>query len=139
MKLRLTKEFAFEMAHALTGYDGKCSNLHGHNYRLFVTVEGEPIADPNSAQKGMVVDFGELKRIVEQTIVEPFDHALVISADSPFNTGLPTKTMVVDFQPTSENLLMHFAQLLEGKLPANAKLYSMKLYETETSCAELIV
>ena len=127
------------MAHALTGYDGKCSNLHGHNYRLFVTVEGEPIADPNSAKKGMVVDFGELKRIVEQTIVEPFDHALVISVDSPFNTGLPTKTVVVDFQPTSENLLMHFAQLLEGKLPANAKLYSMKLYETETSCAELIV
>lgn len=139
MKLRLTKQFAFEMAHALAGYDGKCTNLHGHNYRLFVTIEGEPITNPCSPKAGMVMDFCDLKHTVEQNIVDVFDHALVLSADSPFNVGLPTKTVLIDFQPTSENLLLHFAQRLEDKLPRNVRLHSLKLYETDTSCAELIL
>ncbi|MDY5969514.1 MAG: 6-carboxytetrahydropterin synthase [Bacteroidales bacterium] len=139
MILRLTKEFNFEMAHALTGYDGKCRNLHGHSYRLFVTIEGSPIADETSPKQGMVIDFGDLKHIVNETIMEPFDHALVLSQNSPYNKGFDTKTVLVPFQPTCENLLIHFAGLLADKVPKGVKIHSLKLYETATSYAVLIL
>ena len=76
--IRLTKEFSFEMAHSLSGYDGACREIHGHSYKLFVTVQGEPNADPNNPKYGMVMDFGELKRIVGRLIVDRYDHALVV-------------------------------------------------------------
>lgn len=139
MILRLTKQFTFDMAHALKGYDGKCQNIHGHTYHLFVTVEGTPLDDPNSPKNGMVTDFGDIKRLVNQVIVEKFDHALVLSKDSPYNLNIPTKTIITDFQPTTENLLLHFSKLLLPHLPEGVKLYSLRLHETETSYAELFL
>ena len=138
MELRLTKQFTFDMAHALAGYDGKCKNIHGHTYHFFVTVAGTPIADTSSPKTGMVMDFGVLKQIVNKNIVEPFDHALVLNENADFCNSLNTKLIQLPFQPTTENLLLHFAKRLEGKLPPEVRLVSMKLYETETSCAELI-
>lgn len=139
--MRLTKEFNFEMAHALTDYDGKCRNIHGHSYRLFVTVEGKPITLPSSPKQGMVVDFGDLRKIVNETVVEPLDHAFVIAANSPFNIPQlpPNKTVVTDFQPTCENMLTYFAQLLQPRMPQGVVLYSLRLYETATSYAELFL
>lgn len=155
MKLRLTKQFSFEMAHALPDYLGKCHNIHGHSYKLFVTVEGEPAGTTDEtgihqqtgeASMGMVIDFHQLKTIVEEAIVDRFDHALVLprkegdTSQSPDNLGgYQAKLILVDFPPTTENLLIHFAQLLEGRLPEGTRLYSIKLYETETSCGELIL
>lgn len=144
MTLRLTKEFGFEMAHALPAYEGKCRNIHGHSYKLFVTVEGAPLCSPGASTEGMVFDFGMLKAVVTETIVTPFDHALVLprldaGADEPQFGGYGAKLMLVGFQPTTENLLIHFASLLEGRLPAGVRLHSLKLCETTTSCAELIL
>lgn len=139
MVLRLTKEFGFEMAHALTGYDGKCRNIHGHSYRLFVTVEGEQQTDPNSPKKGMVVDFREIKELVNRCVVEPFDHALVLPKDTPYITDLDTKLVLTDWQPTTENLLVDFAKRIEAELPEGVKLYSLKLHETDSSYAELFL
>ena len=76
--IRLTKEFSFEMAHTLDGYDGPCREIHGHSYRLFVTVKGRPKDDPSDSKCGMVIDFGDLKRIVAEQIVGRYDHALVM-------------------------------------------------------------
>ena len=145
MTLRLTKQFSFEMAHALPAYEGKCRNIHGHSYKLFVTVEGAPLAQSGAHTDGMVLDFHTLKECVEKHIIDRFDHALVLprsegqtilnSQLSIFNSQL----ILVDFQPTTENLLLHFARLLDGKFPPGVRLYSLKLYETETSCAELIL
>ena len=67
--IRLTKEFSFEAAHALDGYDGPCREIHGHSYRLFVTVKGCPAAGEGDPKCGMVMDFGVLKRIVNEEIV----------------------------------------------------------------------
>ena len=139
MQLRLTKQFDFQMAHVLTGYDGKCRNIHGHNYRLFVTVEGQPIQDITAAKNGMVIDFSDIKNIVLQYIVEPFDHAFVVPEGSQYTTVEGTKLTVVPFQPTCENLLLHFASLLEGRFPDGVSLHSLRLYETDTSFAELVM
>ena len=62
--IRVTKSFTFEMAHALWNYDGPCRNIHGHSYELLVTISGHPITDENSPKLGMVMDFGDLKKIV---------------------------------------------------------------------------
>ena len=66
--IRVTKEFRFEAAHALKGYDGPCKNVHGHSYELSVTVIGIPIADRQSTKLGMVMDFGDLKKIIKKQI-----------------------------------------------------------------------
>ncbi len=139
--LRITKEFKFEMAHALYGHDGPCRHLHGHSYELFVTVKGEPVNDHASSKNGMVMDFGDLKKIVRNLIIEKFDHALVLNSSTPMPKGLSdyelySNMILVDFQPSSENLLVYFAGLIKPQLPANVILHSMKLRETVTSYAE---
>lgn len=146
MLLRLTKRFTFEMAHALPSYSGKCHNIHGHSYKLFVTVEGEPSLAEGSPDDGMVIDFSSIKEIVQQHIVDHFDHALVLPRQSAKGNlsedelgGFAAKIIWVDFVPTTENLLIHFAYRIEHAFPQGTHLYSLKLYETETSCAELIL
>ena len=145
MLLRLTKQFTFEMAHALPDYQGKCHNIHGHSYKLYVTVEGENPPAEGSPTNGMVMDFHAIKQLVEDRIIQHFDHALVLPrrdgvADRQNNLGgFDARIIWVDFPPTTENLLIHFAGLLAGCLPVGTRLYSLKLFETETSCAELIL
>lgn len=136
--IRITREFSFEGAHALKGYDGKCSHIHGHSYRLAVTVTGKPIAEDNSPKKGMVIDFTDLKKIVGVNIIDKFDHALVMSKDAELADEIQKvygNVVVVDFQPTSEMLAIYFADIISRHLPDGVQLYSIKLWETEKSCA----
>ena len=63
--IRITKDFRFETGHALYGYDGKCKNIHGHNFKLSVTVTGGPITDKSHPKYGMVIDFSYLKKITK--------------------------------------------------------------------------
>ncbi len=140
--IRLTKEFSFEAAHALEGYDGACREIHGHSYRLFVTVKGEPESDPASPKQGMVMDFGVLKRIVGEEIVDRFDHALILrdsAANAPLLEALGVRfsnIRTVDYQPTCENMLADFAARISRRLPERVRLHSLRLHETATSYAE---
>ena len=141
-KIRITKQFSFETGHALYGYDGKCKNVHGHSYKLSVTVIGTPIIDRNNVKYGMVIDFSDLKKIVKEEIVDNFDHATVFNQTTP-HLELAKELMyrghhviLVDYQPTSENMVVDFAQKIKSRLPENINLYSLKLQETETSFAE---
>ena len=142
MKIRITKHFDFETAHALYGYDGKCKNIHGHSYQLYVTVIGIPISDANHAKNGMVLDFGDLKKIVKSEIVDIFDHATVLNQNSPHKELAEKikphspKVILVDYQPTSENMLVDFAEKIRVRLPNPVTLHSLKLYETNNSYAE---
>ncbi|MDD2530358.1 MAG: 6-carboxytetrahydropterin synthase [Bacteroidales bacterium] len=139
MKIRLTKEFNFEMSHVLHDYDGLCRNIHGHSYRLFVTILGEPIDEKHNPKNGMVMDFGELKAIVFNQIVDRLDHALVIPNDSTMLSHLKscdTKLVITDYQPTCENLLIDFAKRISSQLPQNVTLARLCLYETASSYAE---
>lgn len=140
--IRITKQFSFETGHALHGYDGKCKNVHGHSYKLSVTVIGQPINDTKNVKNGMVIDFGDLKRIVNQEIVDHFDHATVFNKNTP-HLELAQElmkrghnTILVDYQPTSENMVIDFAQKISAKLPNHISLFSLKLKETDTSFAE---
>lgn len=142
-KIRITKEFKFETAHALQGYDGLCKHIHGHSYELLVTILGEPIQDKKSPKLGMVMDFGDLKKIVRKEIVDQMDHALVLNRDSEEAKRLTTnqeemyqRVLLVDYQPTSEMMLVDFAARIQLHLPKGIKLYSMLLRETVTSYAE---
>lgn len=142
MKIRVTKEFCFEAGHALHGYDGLCKNIHGHSYRLFVTVIGEPITDTNNKKLGMVIDFGDLKQIVNQEIIDKFDHSLVLNEsqkdeiiqvkDSP----LFERYYLLPYQPTCENMVADFAKRIQKNLPKEIQLFSLKMHETATSYAE---
>ncbi len=140
--IRVTKEFSFEMAHALENYDGACKHIHGHSYKLFVTVKGSPINDTSNPKHGMVIDFGQLKRIVNSQIVERYDHALILR-DTPQKSELHKamqqefeKVELVDYQPTCENMIALFSELIMAELPTHVTLHSLKLHETETSYAQ---
>ncbi|MDX1830095.1 MAG: 6-carboxytetrahydropterin synthase [Lutibacter sp.] len=141
-KIRITKHFFFETGHALYGYDGKCKNVHGHSYKLSVTVIGIPVNDKTNAKNGMVIDFGDLKKIVASEIVDEFDHATVFNKNTP-HVELAEElekrghhVILVDYQPTSEMMLLDFAEKIKNKLPESIKLHSLKLRETGTSYAE---
>lgn len=140
--IRITKQFSFETGHALYGYDGKCKNVHGHSYRLDVTVIGTPIADTTNVKYGMVIDFGDLKKIVKSEIVDVFDHATVFNKNTPhveLAKELQSRghnVLLVDYQPTSEMMVIDFAEKIKKHLPQNIKLHSLKLQETATSFAE---
>ncbi|MFT7350662.1 MAG: 6-pyruvoyltetrahydropterin/6-carboxytetrahydropterin synthase [Flavobacterium sp.] len=140
--IRITKQFSFETGHALYGYDGKCKNVHGHSYKLSVTVIGTPIIDNTNVKFGMVIDFTDLKTIVKEEIVDQFDHATVFNKNTPhveLANELSTRghhVILVDYQPTSENMVIDFAERIQKRLPNKIQLHSLKLQETESSFAE---
>ena len=140
--IRITKKFSFETGHALYGYDGKCRNVHGHSYKLFVTVIGNPIADSSHVKFGMVIDFSDLKKIVKEEIVDVFDHATVFNKNTPHVelakelSDRGHSVLLVDYQPTSEMMVIDFAEKIKQRLPKQTQLFSLKLQETATSYAE---
>ena len=139
--IRVSREFTFEMAHVLWNYDGPCRNVHGHSYRLFVTISGKPVNDINNPKNGMVIDFTDLKNIVLKEVVDVFDHAVAVSNE--FNgekLEMLEKTfgnvVVVNYQPTCENLVADFAERIKKHIPGGLKLHSLRLFETAKSFAE---
>ena len=139
-KIRITKEFSFEMAHALMGHDGKCANIHGHSYLLSVTLTGFAIQDDTHPKNGMIMDFADLKKLIKDLIVEPFDHALVLYEKHDIcHSDSPQKLIKLPFQPTCENLVVKFAEDIMAHLPGNVQLHHLKLRETNSSYAEYYV
>ncbi len=138
-KVRITKEFKFEMAHALHAYDGLCANIHGHSYRMWVTVRGEVRKEIGHTKDGMVMDFVDLKRIVKPSIIQKYDHSLVLNANSPhaeLDFSAFDKVFFLNYQPTSENLVADFARCIKENLPKGVELLKVILSETATSYAE---
>ena len=131
--IRITKKFDFETGHALYGYDGKCKNIHGHSYKLFVTVQGTPITDNSHVKYGMVIDFTDLKKIVKEEIVDKFDHATVFNKNTPhleLATLLSERNhdvILVDYQPTTEMMVIDFAEKISKRLPENISFIFNKI------------
>lgn len=139
-KIRVTKEFTLETAHALDHHDGKCKNIHGHSYCLAVTAFGVPLDQWGDPKDGMVVDFADLKSVVNAEVIDIFDHALVLRNESRFvekiDKELNPRLFLVDYTPTCENMLVDMVDRIRKQLPDNIELHSVRLRETATSYAE---
>lgn len=139
--IRVTKKFTFDMAHALYGYDGPCKNIHGHTYVLYVTLKGKVLEKDNHPKNGMVVDFTDFKKIVNEQVIQVFDHSLVLNLNSPhaqlndLHSNFE-KINYVPYQPSCENLIIDFLNRINLKLPNNVVINCLKLEETPTSYAE---
>ena len=125
------------------GYDGRCRNIHGHSYEMRVTIKGMPIDDPSSPKHGMVMDFGDLKKIVNEEIVDHYDHAFIINDQMPKDFIEEVKRhyeriIVLPYQPTTELMLLDFSKRIKKRLPQHVSLVKILLKETEGSYAELI-
>ena len=141
--IHLTKIFRFEAAHALMGYDGRCRNIHGHSYEMRVTIKGMPIMDDSSPKNGMVMDFGDLKRIVNEEIIDHYDHAFIINHNMSQDFIDEVKRnyeriIVLPYQPTTELMLIDFSKKIKSRLPEGIQLVKIFLKETEGSFAEWI-
>lgn len=139
--VRVSKEFRWEMAHALWHYDGLCKNLHGHSYVLRVTVRGQIKKKLSDVKLGMVIDFGDLKQIVNKNIVKLYDHSVVLNKDSEISKFKEIPEMfdrvhLLPFQPTAENLVVFFADIIKENLPTEIELIRVRLNETTNSFAE---
>ena len=131
----VTKTVRFDAAHILTNHQGLCKNLHGHTYRVDVSV-----AQADGAGGDMVIDFKDLKRIAAETVCDRFDHAFIYSTASEGEREIAAvverhgmRTVALPFRSTAENLAKLFFGELREKVPG---LVSVKVWETADSCAE---
>lgn len=133
---KVTKTVKFDAAHVLTNHQGLCKNLHGHTYRVDVTVEGDESTD-------MVIDFKELKNLANEVICSLFDHAFIYNTESEGEREIAAvvekhgmRAVAIPFRSTAENLAKHFYGLLAPRLSASSRLATVKVWETADSCAE---
>lgn len=121
-KVSVTKRFTFEASHNLMFYVGPCSNLHGHSYKLYVTVSGYVDTVSKNVTDCMVIDFKDIKSIVKREVIDKLDH---------------TYLNEVFTQPTAEVMAVLIFQTLENAFPKDCTLEKIRLYETEDSYAEV--
>lgn len=143
--MRISKEIGIDMGHSVTNHNSKCKHLHGHNYRIVITVDDNLITEGSS--EGMVIDFSDLKRAMMEVLDAPYDHAFVIWEKDPRAQLLQQahdlwhndydKFHQVPFVPTAENLAKHWFDLMKVELrdKYNIRLYQIDVWETPTSCA----
>lgn len=139
--MQITKIFRFETAHALHGYDGKCRNLHGHSYELHVTVCSTEDTDDFLPAPGILFDFKDLKAAVQSSVVDEFDHHVILSKEyirTHPGMELQENLKVWDVEPSAENILLFIRNTLKVRLPDNIQLSRLKLYETANSYAEWV-
>ena len=136
--LTVTKTIKFDAAHVLTNHEGLCKNLHGHTYRVDVSV-----TQAEGDASDMVIDFKDLKRIAAESICDRFDHSFIYNTGSPAEVEIAAvlekhgmKTVAIPFRSTAENLAKYFHDCLSGMVPAHARLVSVKVWETAENCAE---
>jgi len=132
----LRAEQSFDSAHFLSGYSGKCSNIHGHRWRVVAEIKSDKLID-GGQQDGMVVDFGDLKKDLKE-IVDFHDHALIIQKDTMRKETLKClledeyTVIQVNFRPTAENFSYYFYNLVKNK---GHEVKRVSVYETPTNCA----
>jgi len=119
--LAIGKIFTFHAAHMLPNHTEECNNLHGHTYKLEIVISGLVCQNENSSSYGMIIDFSDLKYVVEEKIIRKYDHSFL-------NNFVEN--------PTAENLLLKICEVLYPYFRENIKLEKVRLWETETSYAE---
>ena len=133
--ITVTKTVRFDAAHVLTNHQGLCKNLHGHTYRVDVSV-----TQAEGDARDMVIDFKDLKRVAAETVCDRFDHAFVYNTQSEGEREIAAvverygmRTVALPFRSTAENLARHFYEQLSTSVPG---LSAVRVWETPDSCAE---
>lgn len=132
----VTKIFTFESSHQLVNHKAKCANVHGHSYKLEVSLRGPVIGEENKSDAGFVMDFTDLKAVVKQLIVDPMDHAFLAQGNEPILPVLlesGSKVYHLGFRSTCENMAMYICHVLKKE---NVPVNSVKIWETATGWAE---
>ena len=139
--IRISRKFSFEAAHALQNYDGACRHIHGHSYKLEVSLLGPVRQEWGHPKDGMVMDFGDLKKLVQTLVIGEWDHALLLHQktkpaliDQLRKNG--EKLVLLPYQPSCENMLLDIRSRLQQHLPPEISLRRLMLSETENSYAE---
>lgn len=143
----ITRRLEFDAGHRISTHNSQCRHLHGHRYAIEITLSGDIIAEKGITQQGMVMDFSEVKRIAKTILVDQWDHAfLVYSGDLPVLQFLQTldghKTVVLDVQPTAENLAVIAFNTLDRAYQDtygnHLRLEKVRLYETPNCWADAV-
>lgn len=132
--ISITKEFTFETAHRISNHPGACKHIHGHSYRLLVTVSADQIKEND-----MIIDFKDLKQIVNDEVIDFFDHALLLKRNeenSKFSQQLDSKIFWMEFEPTVERLIDYIRIQIQQALNEPVFLKKLKLFETASSFGE---
>ena len=138
MMFTVSKEVEFDAGHRVPNHLSKCASPHGHRYRCRATWEGELVERADDPEAGMVVDFGELKRLLTLLVHDPYDHAFIVQdTDDTMRAALAhvphSRVVVVPFPPTAEQLAARIFEDLRGE--CEAQLIRVELWETPTSVA----
>ncbi len=138
----ITKTIGIDMGHRVPNHKSKCSNLHGHRYKIEVGVDDKVITTEGLSDEGMVIDFGDLKDVMMEVIDSKYDHGFVMYNDDIFIEAFKgfrltgQKIIFVPFIPTAENLAKHWFGELEKELKdKDINLSHVKVWETPTSTA----
>ncbi len=129
------------MAHAIHGYSGACKNIHGHSYELHVSISSSKMNEDYIPAPGFIIDFKELKKLINTTIIDKFDHKLILSKVflDDHKTILTEENLIIwEVEPTVENLLIYIVKIISESLSDNLTLVKLKLHETKDSYAEWI-
>ena len=133
---KLKTSSSFDSAHFLAGYNGKCSNLHGHRWKVEVVISSDTLISEGE-KRGMIIDFGDLKKEL-RSLTDSFDHAFIYEKGSLKNNTVDAlkdegfKLIEIDCRPTAENLAEMFFHIIEKRLIIPD---SVTVYETPENCA----
>ncbi len=142
--MKVIKEIQWDMGHRVTNHHSQCRNLHGHRYKAEICVEGDLVNIEGVSNEGMVIDFGDIKKIATERVHNVLDHGFMVwNKDEVlvkfFKENAEQKYIIVPFVPTSENIAAWIFKQLDGhikdKYKTGLRLYSIKLWETPTSAA----
>lgn len=132
----LKTEASFDSAHFLSGYSGKCSNLHGHRWKIEIEIESEDLVSDGQC-RGMIVDFGDLKSDLKE-LADSFDHAFIYEKGSLKAATIDAlkaesfRLIEVEFRPTAENFSKYFYDIMQDK---GYNVRTLTVYETPNNCA----
>jgi len=144
--ISITRRLEFDSGHRIPNHDGQCRHLHGHRYAIEVTLTGEVADHPGKADDGMVLDFGDIKRLTNQYVVEPWDHAFLVAKEDEklvaFLASMPNhKTVIMEHVPTVENLANTAFAILQPvfnkAFGGRLELSAVRLYETPNCWADV--
>ena len=145
-KTEITRRLEFDAGHRIPHHGGHCRHIHGHRYVIEVTVLGDVLNHQGHSDDGMVLDFGDIKKITNELIVEPWDHAFLVAKEDEmlvnFLATIPGhKTIVLDCIPTVENLAQTAFKILEPVFKKNfhgrLNLSRLRIYETPNCWADV--